>query len=62
MKHFAWDYEESKTRYYHIYPCSNEADLLHEEAICFDIEQTPENDEQVNRIVECLDELVEGLK
>lgn len=57
MKNFGWDYEESKTKYYHIFPCSEEGEALVSDSLTFDLPRTNENDDLVDALVETLNTL-----
>ena len=63
MKHFDWDYENSTTRYYHIYPLTDEADdLIKQSAITLTMEQHPLADVLVEQIVVNLSAMAEASK
>lgn len=60
MKHFAWDYEESLTNYYHIYSCSEGGEWYSDGSIfTLDANKTDDNDNIVNDIVVLLDRFVD---
>lgn len=60
MKHFAWDYEDSVTKYYHIYPVSDAGDdLLIEGPLSLVAPETEDNSRLVGEIVQRLDQLAE---
>lgn len=60
--HFGWDYEESITNYYHIYPISDYGEVLMEDSLTFDIGKNDENDIVIERIVKSLNTLCENNK
>ena len=63
MKHFDWDYENSRTHYYHIYPLTDEADdLIKQSAITLTMEQRPLADVLVEQIVVNLSAMAEANK
>jgi len=49
--HFTWDYEDSLTKYYHIYPCSEEGEKIGEDSICLNVSQSEFNDNIIQEIV-----------
>jgi len=53
---YAWDYEESATNYYNIFPVDEEAEAIGE-GTTLDIPQSPKNDEKVQKIVDLLNSL-----
>lgn len=60
MKHFAWNYEESKTSHYHIYALDIHAwSILPEGSIELDLPQTPFGNITIRGIVSSLEVLVE---
>jgi hypothetical protein len=57
----AWDYEESKTSYYHIYSYDGAIDELLS-SITIDIEQTEENTADIEIIVSALRRIAQRLE
>ena len=56
MNHIAWDYE---TTYYHIYPMTNEGEvLINDYAITLELPETKENTDNVSKIVILLNKLI----
>ena len=59
MKHFSWDYEESKTGYYHVYSCSPDGESFCDGTLfTLDAPKNKNNDKIIDTIVDKLDEFI----
>jgi len=58
-RHFAWDYEESKTLYYQIYPISEIGEAFEESSFCYEFPRSPLNDKLIQEMTDALSQLAE---